>query len=244
MDEVGSEPTILLLRLLEVFVYKLPPLKGNAGRRAEEWDLANPAITGSLSVVNRGETVYVQIFKDETTLFASAPIKVDEKRPLEFFLEGCKDTSRYFALRIEDERSKRHTYIGIGFRDRQSAFDLRAALDDQIRRISRQHEVPESSSSDDLSKSTEQLLDLSLKDGEKIAVKINLPPKRKKKTKKTGQLSLSKPPSAATGIKPLTKPLTSSTKAPSLSQPATTTQTVTLETNKDEDDDDWGDFQS
>jgi len=223
-------------------------LKGHGGRRAEEWDLGNPALTGTLSVVNKGETVYIQIFKDALTLFASAPIRVDDKRPLEYFLECCRDTSRYFALRVEDDKSKRHTYIGIGFRDRQSAFDLRAALDDQLRRITRQHEAQSISSDEDQLKPVEkQLVDLSLKEGEKIAVKINLPPKKEKDKKKSQkkkptQSSLSKPPTADTGITP---PLTKSpVKAKSVINARTAKEKETQAQESVVEDDDWGDFQS
>lgn len=65
-------------------------------------------MTGSVKVVSVGMKVYVQIFKSENELFAAAPIEVTAERTLEFFLESCTDTSRYFVLRIEDPKSKRH----------------------------------------------------------------------------------------------------------------------------------------
>ena len=74
-------------------------------------DLGNPLVTGHLKVVSVGTTVYVQIFKTDTELFAAAPIEVTADRPLEFYLESCTDTSRYFVLRIEDPKSKRHAYV-------------------------------------------------------------------------------------------------------------------------------------
>lgn len=47
------------------------------------------------------------------------------------------DSSRYYVVRIKDPKSARTTLIGVGFREREDAFDLKNCLNDYVKFINR-----------------------------------------------------------------------------------------------------------
>lgn len=53
------------------------------------------------------------------------------------FVDGVIDSSRYFVVRIKDPNSTRTTLVGIGFRDREIAFDFKTILNEYIKYIDR-----------------------------------------------------------------------------------------------------------
>jgi hypothetical protein len=124
---------------------------------------------------------YLQKPDDPTsiTLFAEAKIDVTKKNPqtnskfsLEYFVENVVDSSRYFVIRIIDEKSGREARIGFGFRDREEATDFRESLNYYVRSVKRKEEAAEvMHHADDLGSN------LSLQEGEKIH--INLGSKKK-----------------------------------------------------------------
>ena len=86
-----------------------------------------------MKVIQKGEVCYVRLFDPKTdasgnpnlVLFAEAPIRVDDKfkaKGIDFYVQKVVDSSRYFALRVEDAKSGRHAFLGVGFRERDSAF--------------------------------------------------------------------------------------------------------------------------
>lgn len=56
--------------------------------------------------------------------------------PLTHYLEPVLDSSRYYALRVS--QGGRSAVVGIGFRDRQTSFDLRSAVEEHLRLVARQ----------------------------------------------------------------------------------------------------------
>ena len=66
-------------------------------------------------------------------LFALCPIDIVNqtdvaKQKIEHFVEAVLDSTRYFVVRVKDEKADREALIGLGFRDRSEAGDFRAAL--------------------------------------------------------------------------------------------------------------------
>ena len=122
---------ILILMLDDVSIYRIPHMKGAHGYFAADWGVEkDPGIPGRLKITNKSNVLYVHLFHEREecseapSLFASCPIRLnpDSSRPdskLEFFVQGVKDSSRYFACRIVNEKSKKHAYVGIGFQSRE-----------------------------------------------------------------------------------------------------------------------------
>eukprot|EP00903_Cladosiphon_okamuranus_P014533 g13480.t1 len=176
-----------LLTIKEVFVYQVPPLRASSGHRAEEWGLANPVFTGFLKAVQVGNACCLRLFKPPPEgelgavpeLFAECPVRLDNGRTLQVYVESVIDSSRYFVLRCEDRASGRHAYVGIGFRERSSAFDLKAVLDDFVRFLDRQKRaeetfaVEEAHGEEDLGP-VKPMKDLSIAEGQKVHLDLKL----------------------------------------------------------------------
>ena len=124
----------LLLSIAECFVYKIPPLRNASGHRAEEWDLANPIITGCSRIYQSDETLRVVIYSiidntsanrtdDNIKLFAECIIPGLKDYPnstmsssLPIYINAVIDSSRYYVLRCVNKTTKQIAMIGIGFR--------------------------------------------------------------------------------------------------------------------------------
>ena len=62
-------------------------------------------------------------------LFAECPLPKDAK--VATVVEPVIDSSRYFVLRVEDEATRRHAFLGLGFRERDAASDFKLAVQEQ-----------------------------------------------------------------------------------------------------------------
>ena len=208
-------------------------------------------------------------------LFAVCAIELgtDKERPesgLEHFVEKVQDSSRYFAVRIVDGRSQRSTYVGIGFRERETAFSFSSILQDHVRYVRRQREAAtrtlnSARKTGDAGDGTGagggggdglvgSLLDLSLKAGETIKINVGglaggTPQKKKKKATGGGGgglFSLSAPSYAGTTLGAPTVP-TAAAPAMTLAAPAAAAMPAAAADAGGDDffgDDDFGDFQS
>ena len=106
------------------------------------------------------------------------------------------DSSRYYVLRLQDRASSRSVLIGIGFRERDTAFDFKNALNDYVRYIDRMSTADKakvmrneamnqsgagsasttsgSTEKNEVAVSLAQHRDLSIPDGQKITIKSKL----------------------------------------------------------------------
>jgi hypothetical protein len=79
----------------------------------------------------------------EESLFAQCQLDLGggssgSEKKVEHFVESVSDSSRYFVIRISDEKTGRHANIGIGFRERDDASNFRMALQEYERSLQRE----------------------------------------------------------------------------------------------------------
>jgi hypothetical protein len=72
-------------------------------------------------------------------LFAECPLPRDV--PVSTVVEPVIDSSRYFVLRVEDETTRRHAFVGLGFRQRDSASDFKLAVQEHQHQQNRDKEA-------------------------------------------------------------------------------------------------------
>lgn len=132
-EEEHAELTTFQCR--EAYVYRIPPAS-TIGHRAELWRVDNWDAEVRVTVVSCQEACWVRLLdKESGELFAECPIP--KSQPLVTVVEPVVDSSRYYVIRIEDRSSRRHAFIGLGFRDRSDASDFNAALDDHLQHLRR-----------------------------------------------------------------------------------------------------------
>ena len=137
--------------------------------RAADWNLEQPVWQGRLRVKGEGLTkLFVQL-EDPASSRVFATCRVDPDKMSET-LEPVLDSSRYYVLRIEDEATQRHAFIGMGFHERDQSFEFKAALQDFQRRVQNERDLA-TRSKQDLPK-----LNLTLKEGETITVDLKTGP--------------------------------------------------------------------
>lgn len=153
-EKVGDVRVVLeqtLLKCDEVFVYRIPPMMTSGGHRAEDWNLAKPLATCSLEVLRRDNDLYIKLMADrpkegapkgatEPHLFAQCIVRLNvnsngtnkqqHNLRMEHWVETVVDSSRYFAIRISDERTGREAHVGMGFRERTDATNFKMSLQD------------------------------------------------------------------------------------------------------------------
>ena len=112
------------------------------------------------------------------------------------FVDAVIDSSRYYVLRIKDPKSSRTTLLGVGFRERDTAFDFKQILNDYVRYVdrmaqadtlSRKREIDEAAAAaeeEDGSGGASSVysLDLAIKEGMKISIPIKVGAQKKAPT--------------------------------------------------------------
>ncbi|KAI8907428.1 adaptin ear-binding coat-associated protein 1 NECAP-1 [Powellomyces hirtus] len=114
----------VMLVITEVNVYRIPPRQTSRGYRASDWDVTQHLWTGRLKITASSTKATIR-FEDPTTgdLFAVCPYD-----PNGTSVEPVQDSSRYFVVRIVDQGSGQHAFVGVGFAERGWAFDFNVAL--------------------------------------------------------------------------------------------------------------------
>lgn len=140
-----------LCTVASVNVFKVPPLVQADGYRCTGWE-GNQLWSGRIRVLLKGSQA--RIVLDDVSngkVFAEAPLDHPNA------VEAVVDSSRYFVLRVV--QGQRHAFIGVGFVERNDAFDFklqcteakRAAADFEAQKNEPQTAQPIASSGADYS---------------------------------------------------------------------------------------------
>jgi len=196
-----------LLNLPECFIYRIPPMRSAEGHRAEDWNLPSPLATCALKTIRRDNSLLVKLLASrpkkngppgstEQYLFAQSTVTFSMKNEnnnnheihtifsqhLDHSITNVVDSSRYFVIRIQNEKTKREASVGVGFRERDDATNFKMACIEFVKIMAREYkalhnitEHPFDSIEDGNGDSTLPAslnTKLSLKEGEKIHVSI------------------------------------------------------------------------
>jgi len=190
------EHTLLLVR--EVHVYQIPPRSSSSGYKCAEWLVKDRIWSGRLRIVSVGDICEIRLEDPNSSeLFAACPVQAGKR---EASVENVMDSSRYFVLRIEDGSGK-HAFIGLGFNERNEAFDFNVAISDHEKHVLRARENNEEATEEEAGAPQAPALDLRLKEGEKIRINV-----KNKLPSSSGGKTLTIPRQGSTGS-PVVAPL-------------------------------------
>lgn len=135
-DDDALEQTLLVVR--DVSVYKIPPRPTSGGYKCGEWLHSDKIWSGRLRVVSCRDRCEIRL-EDPVSgdLFAASSFLPGHR---DAAVETVLDSSRYFVLRVEDGQGK-HAFLGLGFGERNEAFDFNVALSDHEKYLKREHDA-------------------------------------------------------------------------------------------------------
>ncbi|KAJ8610706.1 hypothetical protein CTAYLR_005672 [Chrysophaeum taylorii] len=184
-----------VLSINEAFLYRVPPLRSTSGHRAEEWGLGSPSMTARIEMIAVDDVLEIRVFEGETQV-AVCPVRCAVGAPpIDSVVDPVVDSSRYFVLRCEE--NNKHAYVGCGFRERETAYDFKAAIHDFKKSVDRQHKADQTVRERD--HDPEPVVDLALKGTIKLQLAGRAP--RPRQISST-PLRLPPPPSTPPPSKP------------------------------------------
>ncbi|VFQ81778.1 unnamed protein product [Cuscuta campestris] len=234
-DEESFEHTLLVVR--EVSVFKIPPRPTSGGFKCGEWLQSDKIWSGRLRVVSCKDRCEIRLEDPNSgELFAACFVLPGQR---EASVESVLDSSRYFVLKIEDGRGK-HAFVGLGFNERNEAFDFNVALSDHDKYVKRDHEKEagdgQISDADGSHIDIHPAVNHRLKEGETIRINVKNKPSSGagmlsaaglssglSGTGKINTLSIAPPPSVAGKIR---SPLPPPPNDPAISRKISSTQGV------------------
>ncbi|KAI8624513.1 DUF1681-domain-containing protein [Xylariaceae sp. FL1651] len=192
-------------------VYNIPPITPGKGHVAASWTAdgnKRQIFTARLRVL---ETAITQASGEDNV---KADIVLEDPRNGQLFaaapytatavVEPVSDSSRFFALRVQDEAGRKAT-LGIGFEERSDAFDFSVSLQEAQKTLGWVQSGPPGKKPAIEKQDSTEKRDLSLKEGETITV--NLParfgrrkPQAAEEASGTGLSSFSLPPPPSTTV--------------------------------------------
>ncbi|KAD2230179.1 hypothetical protein E3N88_41588 [Mikania micrantha] len=199
-----------LLVVLEVSVFKIPPRSTSGGYKCGEWLQSDKIWSGRLRVVSCKERCEIRLEDPNSgDLFAACFVNPGQR---ENAVESVLDSSRFFVLKIEDGTGK-HAFIGLGFTERNEAFDFNVALSDHEKYVKRETEKDDGEATDESHINIHPAVNHRLKEGETIRITV-----KNKPATGAGMLSTAGLSGGVEKIKPLSlaaSPATSTKLGPS-----------------------------
>ncbi len=158
-----SEVEYTLTQLSQVHVFKIPARKSAEGYRAADWP-KDPSWSGKLRITAKGRFATIILYDDKNPAFCVCKV-VDNT-----CVEKVLDSGRYFVLKITKLANgvERHAFVGIAFNERNDSFDFNVALSEFQAQLEREDQAAKQG----ITSVIEPLTDMSLKDGQKIKIKI------------------------------------------------------------------------
>ena len=206
MDFGEEEYTSTLMTPRDWNAFQIPPPATSRGHKAEDWR-GKQIWKGQVTVLNKTlgdrNRCVIQLVNEDKTIFAECKIK----DTYESKIDRCYDSTRFFAILIENDKGQKAN-IGLGFVERNDAFDFISSLDDFWKSQRREKGI-------DKYDVKELEKDFSLKEGEKIEINIKGLTDKKDKPKKSGGLKKLGPPR---GSKKLASPPKSGSTQPILEE--------------------------
>ena len=132
-DDMEYKVTLLTPRGCNAF--QIPPPATSRGHKAEDWK-GKQIWKGQIQIIHvtKGDKNkwVIQLVNDDKTTFAESTVidSYDKK------IDRWYDSTRFFAILIENEKGQKAN-IGLGFTDRNDAFDFISWLDDYVRQLNR-----------------------------------------------------------------------------------------------------------
>lgn len=161
---MSDEIEYVLLNKKECLVFNVPPATSASGYRAGEW--TNCVWKGKLQVCAKGDILIIKLLDPQSgAIFAACPIAPGQE--IDKVLERTVDSSRYFVLTMTD-KTGRKAHLGMGFDDRNDAFDFNAAVQDFRRQSAPAPGIQSSPSKQQIDPPS----NLSLKEGQKIKIQL------------------------------------------------------------------------
>mmetsp|Transcript_7251 Transcript_7251/g.10786 ORF Transcript_7251/g.10786 Transcript_7251/m.10786 type:complete len:302 (+) Transcript_7251:97-1002(+) len=184
-DEYTVERT--LCQLPSVHVFRIPTLNTAVGYRAADWP-KDPVWSGKLKITAKGRNCVIYLLDDQNNVFAKCPYNDNA-------VEKVKDSGRYFVLKIINDAG-RHAFIGIAFNERNDAFDFNVSLQEHKNECEREDRAAAGELPSEL-----PVQDRSIKQGEKIKVKIgNIGGSKREGKKVSNSTGVLAPPPAGGGL--------------------------------------------
>jgi hypothetical protein len=106
--------------------------------------LRKPLEECSLRIERKGDLLLIVFSfqkdgKGKSALFALTKVEiVDTNLKIGHFVQPVGDSSRYFAVRVTDEKGGREAVVGLGFREREEAADFAQCLANYDNAIARE----------------------------------------------------------------------------------------------------------
>lgn len=199
--EATVERTLTVVR--EAHMYSLPPRPSSGGWRCQDWPKSSHIFTGCVRVVSAGTQCNIRIEDPSTgSLFATCPLSNDSP---EVSVESASDSSRYFVIRVADGAG-RHAFLGLGFVERNDAFDFQVALQDHVKHVRFEAQIARDAESGAPAAPPQ---DFSLKGNVSIAIPLSRQPEAKPRERPASSaapagalLLLPPPPGGGAGRRP------------------------------------------